>query len=81
MTKTSPNDPDELAGGSYTKFGVNHARYSNVDLAEYLVPVNADIQEVEALFVPEDSQMNPLGIALTRRRHRQTLRIAILVQT
>jgi xanthine dehydrogenase YagR molybdenum-binding subunit len=32
-------------------------------LAEYLVPVNADIQQVEALFVPEeDRQVNPLGI-------------------
>jgi len=39
------------------------ARYTNADLAEYLVPVNADIQQVEAIFVPEeDSQVNPLGI-------------------
>ena len=39
------------------------ARYTNKDLAEYLVPVNADIKEVEVIFVPEaDRQVNPLGI-------------------
>ena len=39
------------------------ARYTNKDLAEYLVPVNADIKEVDVIFVPEeDRQVNPLGI-------------------
>jgi xanthine dehydrogenase YagR molybdenum-binding subunit len=39
------------------------ARYTNKDLAEYPVPVNADIKEVEVIFVPEeDRQVNPLGI-------------------
>jgi xanthine dehydrogenase YagR molybdenum-binding subunit len=46
-----------------TEIDPRYARYTNVDLAEYLVPVNADIQQVEALFVPEeDSHVNPLGI-------------------
>jgi xanthine dehydrogenase YagR molybdenum-binding subunit len=38
------------------------ASYVNDDLAEYLIPVNADIGDVEVLFVPEeDSRVNPLG--------------------
>jgi len=37
-------------------------RVMNANLAEYLVPVNADVQELEALFVPgEDRNFNPLG--------------------
>ena len=39
------------------------ARYYNDDLAEYLVPVNADIQEVTTIIIPEDDrQVNDLGI-------------------
>jgi xanthine dehydrogenase YagR molybdenum-binding subunit len=39
------------------------ARYYNDDLAEYLVPVNADIGQIEVIMVPEsDTQVNPLGI-------------------
>ena len=39
------------------------ARYTNDDLAEYLVPVNADIGKVDVIFVPEeDREVNPLGI-------------------
>jgi xanthine dehydrogenase YagR molybdenum-binding subunit len=39
------------------------ARYVNDNLAEYLIPVNADVQAVEALFVEdEDDQVNPMGI-------------------
>jgi xanthine dehydrogenase YagR molybdenum-binding subunit len=39
------------------------ARYVNTDFAEYLVPVNADIGEVDVIFVPEeDRDVNPLGI-------------------
>jgi xanthine dehydrogenase YagR molybdenum-binding subunit len=46
-----------------TEIDPRRARYTNVDLAEYLVPVNADIQELEVIFVPEeDTQVNPLGI-------------------
>ncbi|MDY6901348.1 MAG: molybdopterin cofactor-binding domain-containing protein [Cyanobacteriota bacterium] len=36
--------------------------YVNASLAEYLVPVNADIQEIEAIFCGEpDYNANPLG--------------------
>ena len=39
------------------------ARYVNANLADYLVPVNADVVDVEVIMVPEeDSQVNPLGI-------------------
>ena len=39
------------------------ACYVNNDLAEYYVPVNADIGAVETILVPEqDSFVNPLGI-------------------
>jgi len=39
------------------------ARYGNDDLAEYLVPVNADIGKVDVILVPEeDHEVNPLGI-------------------
>jgi xanthine dehydrogenase YagR molybdenum-binding subunit len=39
------------------------ARYVNDNLADYLIPVNADITDVQVLFVPEqDSVVNPLGI-------------------
>ena len=37
-------------------------RVVNANLAEYLVPVNADVEELEALFVDEhDPHVNPLG--------------------
>ena len=37
-------------------------RVMNANLAEYLVPVNADVVELEALFVPgDDRRFNPLG--------------------
>ena len=39
------------------------ARYINTDLAEYLVPVNADIGDVRVLTLSEcDREVNPLGI-------------------
>ena len=38
-------------------------RVTNANLAEYLVPVCADIHELDAIFVPgEDTIMNPLGV-------------------
>jgi xanthine dehydrogenase YagR molybdenum-binding subunit len=38
-------------------------RYTNKDIAEYMIPVNADIPAVEVIFVPEqDSLVNALGI-------------------
>jgi xanthine dehydrogenase YagR molybdenum-binding subunit len=37
-------------------------RVMNANLAEYLVPVNADIRELDVLFVPaDDRRFNPLG--------------------
>jgi xanthine dehydrogenase YagR molybdenum-binding subunit len=37
-------------------------RAMNANLAEYLVPVNADVQELDAVFVPsQDTIFNPLG--------------------
>jgi xanthine dehydrogenase YagR molybdenum-binding subunit len=38
-------------------------RVMNANLAEYLIPVCADVQELEAIFVPsEDRNFNPLGV-------------------
>jgi xanthine dehydrogenase YagR molybdenum-binding subunit len=38
-------------------------RYVNADLAEYLVPVNADIPDIDVIVVDEDdAQVNPLGV-------------------
>jgi len=46
-----------------TEIDNRFARYYNNDLAEYLIPVNADIQDVTTIFVPEtDTEVNPLGI-------------------
>jgi xanthine dehydrogenase YagR molybdenum-binding subunit len=46
-----------------TEIDLRHARYYNDDLAEYLIPVNADIGQIEVIFVPEkDDIVNPLGI-------------------
>ena len=39
------------------------ARYVNDNIAEYLIPVNADIQNVEIIMVSEtDTEVNPAGI-------------------
>jgi xanthine dehydrogenase YagR molybdenum-binding subunit len=39
------------------------ARYVNRNLADYLIPVNADVPSVEIIIVPEqDERVNPLGI-------------------
>jgi xanthine dehydrogenase YagR molybdenum-binding subunit len=39
------------------------ARYVNKNLADYLVPVNADVPDLQIIVVPEsDSRVNPLGI-------------------
>ena len=39
------------------------ARYVNTNLADYLVPVNADVAQVDVIFIPEeDTRVNPLGI-------------------
>jgi xanthine dehydrogenase YagR molybdenum-binding subunit len=46
-----------------TEIDLRSARYYNDDLAEYLIPVNADIRSVETILVPEhDTEVNELGI-------------------
>jgi xanthine dehydrogenase YagR molybdenum-binding subunit len=45
-----------------TEIDRNAARYTNKDLAEYMIPVNADIGAIEVIMLPEeDSIINPLG--------------------
>jgi xanthine dehydrogenase YagR molybdenum-binding subunit len=39
------------------------ARYTNKDLAEYLMPVHADVGQIDVILVPEEDRLvNPLGI-------------------
>jgi len=46
-----------------TEIDPRNARYVNDNLADYLVPVNADIQQLEVILVPEeDSFVNPAGV-------------------
>jgi xanthine dehydrogenase YagR molybdenum-binding subunit len=46
-----------------TEIDRKRARYVNDNLADYLVPVNADVDKVEIILVPEeDSKVNPAGI-------------------
>jgi xanthine dehydrogenase YagR molybdenum-binding subunit len=46
-----------------TEIDPKTARYVNDNLADYLIPVNADIPEVDIIMVPEeDDKVNPLGI-------------------
>lgn len=46
-----------------TEIDLRAARYVNDNLADYRIPVNADISEVKVIFVPEmDSQVNDLGV-------------------
>jgi xanthine dehydrogenase YagR molybdenum-binding subunit len=46
-----------------TEIDRRQARYYNDDLAEYLIPVNADIIDVQTIMLPEiDTQVNKLGI-------------------
>jgi xanthine dehydrogenase YagR molybdenum-binding subunit len=46
-----------------TEVDPRHARYVNDDLAEYLVAVNADVNDVQVILVPEvDQAVNPAGI-------------------
>lgn len=45
-----------------TRLDARFGRVTNANLAEYLVPVHADVQELEALFVDEhDPHISPLG--------------------
>ncbi len=46
-----------------TEIDARTARYTNVNLADYLVPVNADVPSVEIIMVPEqDRRVNLLGV-------------------
>ena len=46
-----------------TEIDQRTARYVNDNLADYLVPVNADIQQLKVILVPEeDSFVNPAGV-------------------
>jgi xanthine dehydrogenase YagR molybdenum-binding subunit len=46
-----------------TVLDIGSARYVNDNLADYLIPVNADIPSVEIIIVAEnDERVNPLGI-------------------
>jgi xanthine dehydrogenase YagR molybdenum-binding subunit len=46
-----------------TELDVATARYVNRNLADYRIPVNADVPSVEIIMVPEnDERVNPLGI-------------------
>jgi xanthine dehydrogenase YagR molybdenum-binding subunit len=46
-----------------TEIDPREARYVNDNIAEYLIPVNADVRSIEVIMVPEhDSQVNPMGI-------------------
>ena len=47
----------------HTEVDTKRARFLNANIAEYLVPVNADVQEVEVTMVDEkDDYVNPLGV-------------------
>jgi xanthine dehydrogenase YagR molybdenum-binding subunit len=46
-----------------TEIDPRNARYVNDNLADYLVPVNADIEQVDVILIPEeDSFVNPAGV-------------------
>ena len=46
-----------------TEIDLKRATYTNDELGEYLVPVNADIVSIEVIMLPEtDTAVNPLGI-------------------
>jgi len=46
-----------------TEIDERNARYVNDNLADYLVPVNADIKELKVILVPEgDDKVNPAGV-------------------
>ena len=46
-----------------TEIDAERARYVNDNLADYLVPVNADVAEMEIILVPEeDEHVNPAGV-------------------
>jgi xanthine dehydrogenase YagR molybdenum-binding subunit len=63
----------QLAGGivygismalhEHTAIDPRNGRYLNADLSEYLVPVNADVPEIDVLFVDEaDRRVDRIGV-------------------
>ena len=40
----------------------NLGRIMNADIAEYHVPVNADVHDIKVIFVDEPDESNPLGV-------------------
>jgi len=46
-----------------TEIDKREARYINDNLADYLIPVNADTPQIDVILVPEtDDQVNPAGV-------------------
>ena len=46
----------------HTEIDKREARYMNDNLAEYLIPVNADVRQLDVILVPEvDNDVNPAG--------------------
>ncbi|TPN39080.1 xanthine dehydrogenase family protein molybdopterin-binding subunit [Mesorhizobium sp. B1-1-6] len=46
-----------------TEIDTRYARYVNRDLQDYLVPVNADVRDLDVILVPEiDHEVNPAGV-------------------
>jgi xanthine dehydrogenase YagR molybdenum-binding subunit len=46
-----------------TEIDPRTSRYVNTNLADYMIPVNADVGEVRIIMVPEEDRLiNPLGV-------------------
>ena len=46
-----------------TEIDPRASRYVNANLADYMIPVNADVGEVHVIMIPEqDTAINPLGV-------------------
>jgi xanthine dehydrogenase YagR molybdenum-binding subunit len=46
-----------------TEIDLSRAKYVNDNLADYLIPVNADIEQVDVILVSEeDNELNPAGV-------------------
>ena len=46
-----------------TEIDPRASRYVNTNLADYMIPVNADVGEVHVIMIPEeDTAINPLGV-------------------
>jgi xanthine dehydrogenase YagR molybdenum-binding subunit len=52
-----------MALTEHTAIDSRTGRYLNADLGEYLVPVNADVPEIDVILVDEhDPHVNPIGV-------------------